>query len=261
MMITCALMLNVFADASAQMYRRENRRGIRDFEKGDYDGAVSHFEQSLSKDSVNVVPLLYNMAYVLHSDRRDSTQNAVKDSLALDYLSRLEKVVKGTEHEYDYHFTKGSIAIDMEDWQSAVDEFKQCIIMDPEDMMARENYVYAKEHLKNDQNGSGGGGGQDQNQDQNQDQKQGDQEKQQGDQDQNQDQQQDQNKDQKEGDQDNQDGQNDRQGEGQPQESKISPQAAKQILQAMQDKEKETQDKVEKRKAAAMKSKQKQKNW
>lgn len=263
MMITCALVLTVFADASAQMYRRENRRGIRDFENGDYDGAVGHFEKSLGKDTVNVVPLMYNMAYVLHSDRRDSTQNAVKDSLAMDYLARLEKIVEGTEYEYDYHFTKGSIAIDMEDWQGAVDEFKKCLIMDPEDMMARENYVYAKEHLKNQQNSSGGGGqNQDQNQEQDQNQDQQNEDQQQGDQDQQQnedqqqgDQGQQQDEDQQQGDQDQQ------QGEGQPQESKISPQAAKQILQAMQAKEKETQDKVEKKKAAAMKSKQKQKNW
>ena len=63
--------------------------------------------------------------------------------------------------------------------------------------------------------------------------------------------------DQQQQDQKNQD-QGDQQGQ---QESKISPQAAKQILQAMQAKERETQDKVEKKKAAALKSKQKEKNW
>ena len=257
MVITSALMLTVFADASAQMYRRENRRGIRDFEKGDYESAVLHFTKSLKEDSVNVVPALYNMAYTVHSDRRDSTQNAAKDSLALTYLQKLEELVKDTEYEYDYHFTKGAVAIDMEDWQSAVEEFKKCMIMDPEDMKARENYVYAKEHLKNQQNQQN-----QQNQDQNQnDDQQKDDKKD--------DQQNGQNDDQKKDDQqqDQQDQQNDQNDQkdgdsGQDkQESKISPQAAKQILQAMQAKEKETQDKVEKKKAAVMKSKQKQKNW
>ena len=41
----------------------------------------------------------------------------------------------------------------------------------------------------------------------------------------------------------------------------MSPQAAKQILQAMQAKEKETQEKVEKEKNAAVGIKQKGKNW
>ena len=117
--------------------------------------------------------------------------------------------------------------------------------MDPNDMEARENYIYAKEHLSKD---NGGGG---QNQQQQQDQQQDQQQNQQ------QDQQQDHQQDQQQQDQKNQD-QGDQQGQ---QGSKISPQAAKQILQAMQAKERETQDKVEKKKAAALKSKQKEKNW
>lgn len=242
--VAFVLVLLSVADASAQSYRRDNRKGNRAFAKGDFDKAMMHYEESLAKDTVNTLPVLYNAAYTLHSDRRDSLQNAVKDSLAVDYLERMAESVAGTEYEFDYHFTKGVVAIDMKDWQKAMDEFKKCMIMDPEDMKARENYIYAKEHLSKDN--SGGGGQNQQNQDQNQDQ-------------QNQDQQ-DQNQDQR-----NQDGQNDQddqqKGEGQPQESKISPQAAKQILQAMQAKERETQDKVEKKKAEALKSKQKEKNW
>lgn len=270
MMVLVLAMANL-AEASAQEYRRENRRGNRAFAKGDFDKAVGHYEKSLAKDTVNTLPLIYNMAYVLHSDRRDSTKNALKDSLALRHLDKIAEKVKGTEYEYDYHFTKGVIAIDMKDWQKAVDEFKQCLLLDPEDMDARENYIYAKEHLQKDNGGSGGGGGQDQQQDQqnqdgdqNQDQQdqEGDQNKDRQDQ-QNQDgDQQEQNNDQNQQDQDGQDEKGD-QGDqqGQPQEPKISQQAAQQILQAMQAKERETQEKVEKKKAAAMRSKQKEKNW
>jgi tetratricopeptide (TPR) repeat protein len=71
-------------------------------------------------------------------------------------------------------------------------------------------------------------------------------------QDQNQNQNQDQNQDQQ--DQQNQQGQ----GGEQP---KISPQAAQQMLQAIQEQEKQTQDKVNKEKALKAKSKQKDKNW
>ena len=255
--VAFVLVLLSVADASAQSYRRDNRKGNRAFAKGDFDKAMMHYEESLAKDTVNTLPVLYNAAYTLHSDRRDSLQNAVKDSLAVDYLERMAESVAGTEYEFDYHFTKGVVAIDMKDWQKAMDEFKKCMIMDPEDMKARENYIYAKEHLSKDN--SGGGGQNQQNQDQNQDQQNQDQNQDQNNDQQNQDQQ-DQNQDQR-----NQDGQNDQddqqKGEGQPQESKISPQAAKQILQAMQAKERETQDKVEKKKAEALKSKQKEKNW
>ena len=42
---------------------------------------------------------------------------------------------------------------------------------------------------------------------------------------------------------------------------KITPQAAEQMLQAVQEKENQTQDKVNKEKAKALKSKQREKNW
>lgn len=254
------LVLLSVADASAQSYRRDNRKGNRAFASGDFDKAMKHYEGSLAKDTVNTLPLLYNAAYTLHSDRRDSLQNMAKDSIAVNYLDRLAEAVVGTEYEHDYHFTKGVLAIDMKDWRKAMDEFKTCMIMDPDDMEARENYIYAKEHLSKD---NGGGGGQDQqNQDQqNQDQQNQDQQNQdQQGQQQNQDQQDQQNLDQQNQDQ-NQDQQGQQQNPDGQNESRISPQAAKQILQAMQAKERETQDKVEKKKAEALKSKQKEKNW
>ena len=268
LMMVLVLILADIADVSAQLYRRENRRGNRAFAAQAYDKALEHYKNSLQKDTVNMLPLAYNMAYVLHSDRRDSTRNAANDTLALEYLDKIAESVAGTEHEFAYHFTRGVIDIDMEDWESAVDEFKKCLLMDPEDMKARENYIYAKEHLKREQQQQQQQ--QQQQSDQNQDKQDqnGDQNQQQSDQnqDQNQDQQDQQNQQgqQDQGDQQNQDqDQNDegQDGQGQPQQSKISPQAAQQILQAMQAKERETQDKVEKKKAAAMRSKQKEKNW
>ena len=247
-----------FADASAQLYRRENRRAGRAFAEGDYEKALQHYEKALQSKGADSLALLYNRAYVLHSDRRDSTRNMRLDSLALEALDAIAGSVAGTGYEYDYHYTRGVIDIDMENWQGAVDEFKKCILLDPEDMTARENYVFAKEHLKQQQQQ------QQQQQQNNQDQNQEGQQ----DQDQNQDQNQNKDQDQDKDDQQDQDqngdrnkDQQDRNGQGQPQESKISPQAAQQILQAMQAKERETQDKVEKKKAAAMKSKQKEKNW
>ena len=263
-----ALSLVDFTDASAQVYRRENRRAGRAFAEGQYEKAIKHYDKALVSDGADSLALLYNKAFVLHSDRRDSTKNAHLDSLSLKYLDEIANAVVGTEYEFDYHFNRGVIGMDMKDWQSAVDEFKKCLLLDPEDMKARENYIYAKEHLKKEQQQQQ----QQQNQNQNQGQDQQDQQDQdqQDQQDQGQQNQQDQgqqdqqNKNEDQGDQsqnqDNQDqqGQN---GQGQQPDSKISEQAAQQILQAMQAKERETQDKVEKKKAAAMKSKQKEKNW
>ena len=271
LMMIFALSLVDFTDASAQVYRRENRRAGRAFAEGQYEKAIKHYDKALVSDGADSLALLYNKAFVLHSDRRDSTKNAHLDSLSLKYLDEIANAVVGTEYEFDYHFNRGVIGMDMKDWQSAVDEFKKCLLLDPEDMKARENYIYAKEHLKKEQQQQ-----QQQQQQQNQNQNQGQDQQDQQDQDQqdqqdqgqqnqqDQGQQDQQNKNEDQGDQsqnqDNQDrqGQN---GQGQQPESKISEQAAQQILQAMQAKERETQDKVEKKKAAAMKSKQKEKNW
>ena len=256
---------------SAQEYRSETRKGNKAFmDKGKYTDAITHYKAALKADSL-YVPAIYNMAYVLHNDRRDPEKNAEKDSLALQYLDKLSEKIKGSEHEFDYYFNRGVICIDMKDWQGAVDAFKQCLIHTPGDMKALENYVYAKEHLPKDspqqqqqqqqqqQNQQNQQDQNDQNQDQQNDQNDQDKQKDKGDQDKK-----DQQKDDQNGDQNkNKDQKKDQlgQGGGQPNESKISPQAAQQMLQAIQAKEKQTQDKVNKKKAAAMQSKQKQKNW
>ena len=249
--------------ASAQVYRSEVRKGNKAFmKKGSYDGAINHYKRALKADSLNI-PALYNMAYVLHSDRRDSTKFAEKDSLALNALDKLSETIKGTEHEFDYHFNKGVIYIDMKNWPEAVEAFKQCIILSPGDMKALENYVYAKEHLpKNDQQQQQQQQQQDQQdqQDQQEQQDQQNQQDQQGQQNQQQDQQQDQKDQQNQSNDQQNDSQQDQQNQqnsGQQQDRK----QAEKLLQQIQSKERETQDKANKKKAALMQSMQKQKNW
>lgn len=100
------------------------------------------------------------------------------------------------------------------------------------------------------------GGGQDNHQNQDQQQNQDNQDNRDNQQDRNDNQQ---NQDQQ-NNQDQQDSQDGRNGQ-QPQPVKISPQQAQQMLKAMQAKEKETQDKVNREKAEALKSRQKEKNW
>ena len=141
-------------------------------------------------------------------------------------LERLKDVAPMSANSADYYYNLGNIAVQKKDWKAAVGAYKQSLLRNPGDLDAKENYAYAKQMLKNE----GGDGGDDQqNQDQNQDQNQGDRPKPQ-------------------------------QGEGQG-EAKISPQQAQQMLKAVQAREKETQDKVNKEKAALLKSRQKEKNW
>lgn len=230
---------------SAQGDRRELRSGNRKFAKGKWAEAELDYRKGLLRDSLSV-PGAYNLASALY--RQEDFDGALKA------FENRDELAEKTPHAASWYYNKGDAAIAKKDWRGAVDALRECLLLTPGDMDAKENYIYAKEMLKNEQQ-QGGGGGQDQNQqnqDQNQNQDQQDQQNQ--DQEQNQDQNQDQN-------QQNQDQQNQDQQQQQPQEQQMTPQQARQLLRAVQAKEQETQEKVKKEKAALLKSRQKDKNW
>ena len=233
--LTILTLLTLALTASAQVDRHDVRAGNRKFNKVEYKQAEIDYRKAVVKDSLSVAGE-YNLASALY--RQEDFDGAGK---ALDAIKDLAPV---SEYAGDYYFNQGNIALQKEDYASAVESFKQSLLLNPGDLDAKENYIYAKKKLQDQQNG---GGGQD-NQDQNQDQDNQDQNQDQDNQDQNQNQ-----------DQNNQN-QNQDQSQ-QPQDQKISPQQAQQMLQAIQAKEKETQDKVKKEKAELLRSKQKEKNW
>ena len=234
----------------AQVDRREVRKGNREFRKENWREAEIDYRKALVKDSLSVAAN-YNLANTLY--REGDFEQARK------VMETVKDVAPASSSAADYFYNLGDAAIACEDWQAAVDAFKESLLRNPGDLDAKENYIYAKKKLEDQQNQQN----QDQNQnnDQNQDQNQDQQDQQNQNDDQNKDQQdQNQNQDQ------NQDQKNDRndqqkQDQNQGQQPKISPQAAQQMLQAIQAKEKETQDKVNRQKAEALKSRQKEKNW
>ena len=225
------------ADLSAQIDRREVRKGNREFKKENYKEADIEYRKALVKDSLSMAAN-YNLAGNLF--RQEDLKQASK------VLDRIKEVAPESAYAADYYYNAGDVAIGMKNWQAAVDALKQSLLRNPGDLEAKENYIYAKKMLENQQQQQQNQNNDQQNQDQNQDQQN---------QDQNQDQQ-DQNKDQDQQDQ-NQNQNQQQQG----QQPKITPQAAQQMLQAIQAKEKETQDKVNKEKAKALNSRQKEKNW
>lgn len=256
--VTAAVMLMLLSfSASAQADRHDVRAGNRKFRKENFKEAEIDYRKAVVKDSTSMAAQ-YNLAGALY--RQEDFEGAGK---ALDAVkpqaenipampdTRIKQALKFQKTSSDLFYNEGDVALQKKDYAAAVEAFKQALLRNPGDLDAKENYIYAKLMLQNQQNGGGGGGQNDQNQDNNQDQNDQDQD---NNQDQNQDNNQDNNQDQNQGDQ-GQDNQN------QPQESKISPQQAQQMLQAIQAKEKETQDKVNKEKAALLKSRQKEKNW
>ena len=202
------IILLTLASVSAWGQKADLRKGNREFRKGEYGEADISYRKGLLKDTSSVAAK-YNLANNLY--RQENYDEAAK-------------MLDGIENpDASACFNRGDVAIAKEDWKTAVDSFKECLLQDPGDLKAKENYIYARNKLMEQQE-------QQQNQDQNQDQDQQDQNK-------NQDQQQ------------------------QQQQQELSAQQAQQLLQAIQEKEKQTQEKVDEKKAAALKSRQKEKNW
>ena len=233
--------------------RRDVRRGNRQFKDGNYKEAVVDYQKALLRDSTSFAAS-YNLANTLYRMENYSEAKAVLDTVA--------KAAPSSGYASDYHYNTGNTSAFLKDWQAAVDSYREALLLNPGDLDAKENYIYARKMLENQQN----------QQDQQNQQNQQDQQGQDGEQDQDKDRnQEDENQD--EGDNDNdRDGQN-QDGDGnqnqqdndagqspQPQ-PQISKQAAQQMLNAIMAKEKETQDKVNKEKAAVMQSRQKEKNW
>lgn len=228
---------------SAQTDKREVRKGNREYRKGEYKEAEIDYRKALVKDSLSFAAN-YNLGSVLY--RQNDAEGA------LSAMKKVENQAVAAGYGADYYFNLGDMALAKKDYKTAVEAFAKSLMIRPEDLDAKENFIYARKMLENQQ--------QNQNQDQNN-------------QDQNQDRNQDKNKDQDRNDESNQDQNQNRDDRNQdqqknqeqeqqsPQEAKISPQAAQQMLQAIQAREKETQDKVNREKAAVMKSRQKEKNW
>ena len=261
-MTVLLLVMSAF-DMSAQVDRKDVRRGNRDFKKENFREAEIDYRKALVKDSLSLAAN-YNLASTLYREG-DFAQ-------AQQYLDKIKDIAPASASAADYYFNLGDAALQQKDYQKAVEAFGESLIRRPDDLQAKENFIYAKKMLQNqqqnqqNQNNDQNQDNQDQNQDnqdQNQDQNQDNQNNQDQNDDQNKDQNddQDKNNDQNNDDQQDQNGGQDQKEQPQGQQPKITPQAAQQMLQAIQAKEKETQDKVNKQKAEALKSRQKEKNW
>lgn len=224
-MLLLAFVLDTLA-VFAQADRHEVRQGNRRFSKEDYKEAELSYRKALVKDSLSAAAR-YNLASALY--RQENFDGAREIMGSFD----------GQEVSADVHYNTGDIALQLKDYAAAVEAFRQSLLKNPGDLDAKENYVYAKKMLENQQNQQQGGG-QDQQDDQD-----------------------DQKNDQDSSGQQPQnrpdDGQDD--SSGGDNEPAISPQQAQQMLNAVQAREQQTRDKVDREKAAVLKSRQKEKNW
>ena len=218
---------------SAQEDKTEVRSGNRMLRNRNYNEAEINFRKGLVKDSTSFISS-YDLASSLYLQK--DYDNAAKA------LERVEAQLPDSEYADRWHFNKGNIALQQQDWQTAVEAFKQALLLNPGDLEAKESYIYAKKKLEEQQNQQGDKGDQ-------------------GDQGDNKDKQDDNQQDQPNQQPDPQDNNQDNQPQEAPAEQQISPQQAQQMLKAIQAKEKETQEKVEKAKAQQAQTRRKENNW
>ena len=260
-MFAVVLLLGISAVSSyAQTDKKEVRKGNRLFKDENYKEAEVEYRKALIKDSLSIAGN-YNLANTLI--KLEDNPNAeliyakLEDSVArIEHNVNWDKATVETGKNTfapDYYHNLGNSYLAQKKYQEAVEAYKNSLRRNPADNATRENYIYAKKKLEDQQN-------QDQNQNQ---QNQQNPQQQPQNQPQNQP---DQNKDDKQDQNQNQDNKNDQQQppKENPQNGnppKIEPQQAEQMLQAIQEKENQTQEKVKEEKAKLLKSKQKEKNW
>ena len=238
MVAALILMLASPVMLQAQSDRSEVRAGNREFKKGEFLEAELDYKRALVEDSTSITAK-YNLGNALYR-----TESYSEAELYLKGLGDSLKSVSPSRASDCFH-NSGNLALKQKKYQEAVDAYKESLRLEPDNFETKSNLAYAQKMLKEQQQ-------QQQQQNQNQQQDQKDQ------------QDQDQNKDQDQQNQDNKQDQNqDQQNQQQQQQDQpqITPQAAQQMLQAIEDKEKQTQDKVKKAKAEQQKSKEKEKNW
>ena len=241
---------------SAQTDRKEVRAGNKAFRKGDFRKSEIDYRRAVLKDSLSVAAQ-YNLASSLY--RQDDYEGAQK---ALSSIAETVSGIEAAGTKADFYFNQGDVALAQKDYASAVKSFRQSLLLRPDDMDAKENYIYAKEMLRQSQDNQGGQDGDNsQNQDdqnnQNNQNNQDNRDNQDNQDNQDNNQQQNNNNQQ----QNNQNQQNPQDQNNAAAEGNISRQQARQMLNAIQAKEKETQDKVKKEKAEMLKSRQKEKKW
>jgi tetratricopeptide (TPR) repeat protein len=127
----------------AQVDRKDVRRGNRDFKKESWREAEIDYRKALVKDSLSVAAN-YNLANTLY--REGDFEQARK------VMETVKDVAPASASAADYFYNLGDAAIACEDWQAAVDAFKESLLRNPGDLDAKENYIYAKKKLEDQQN-------------------------------------------------------------------------------------------------------------
>ncbi|MCH5237393.1 MAG: tetratricopeptide repeat protein, partial [Muribaculaceae bacterium] len=218
---------------STKKERNYITKGNELFNEGKYHEAINKYQEALKENPMSVVGR-YNMGLSeikIGTNPNDTTESAKKilesGCKNMEIVANLGKTRPDLASKANYNL--GNVAFNSNEFQKAINYYKQALRFNPDDNDARRNLRIAQLKLQNEEQNE------DQNQDQEQNQDQQDQQEENKDQNQDQDQEQNQDQDQ------NQDQNEEQQQDQQPD---ISQQNAEQILNAIENKENQTRARV-----------------
>lgn len=241
-------------DPSTKAERNYIRSGNKLFDDKNYAEAEIEYSKALQANP-NSATAAYNLALVLamQAEPNDSTGIIERADSLFSYAA---SITSNKQLKAMAHYNMGNMAYNNNQFDKAINDYKDALRVMPGDDDARYNLRMAQLKQQQQQNQQNQDQNQDkdqnQNQDKNQDQNQQnqDQQNQQNQDQQNQDQQKQQDKqnqqqDQQQNQQQNQqDKNNGSQGQQQARAGKMDERSMQQVLKAMEDKEKETQQKI-----------------
>ena len=147
--VNLIVLLSCFVSLSAQQTKinKESNNltldGNIEYVEDNLIEAEALYRKSISKDSMNLAAK-YNLGNSFYSNKLN------EEALNQYRLSIKNSNDKSTLHK-SYH-NLGNLYMQSEDYQNAMDSFKNALLNNPEDDETRYNYVLAKELLKNQEN-------------------------------------------------------------------------------------------------------------
>ena len=124
----------------AQADRHDVRQGNRRYGREDWKEAELSYRKALVKDSLSAAAR-YNLASALY--RQENYEGAREMMGSFEGQENLSS---------DIYYNSGDVALQLKDYAAAVEAFKQSLLLNPGDLDAKENYIYAKKMLENQQN-------------------------------------------------------------------------------------------------------------
>ena len=254
------------------------RKGNRLFDKQRYTQSADAYQHALNHDSTSF-EARYNLGNtMIRRAMADTTAYADPQSSAAKmsqgFISQAEGLLQAAaadslrtaDERADAFYNLGNSQFIQQKLQEALKNYRQSLVLRPDDMEAKYNYALTKKLLEQQQQQQQDQQNNDQNQDQQQDENQNQDQNQQGDNNQNQNQDKNDQNDNKQDKNEDQQGGGDQEQKEQPQQpqgqkpkSGMSEEQQQQLLNAIQAQEDKTQEKLdEKKKGIIIRGK---KNW